>query len=370
MTKKVVILVPNWSGGIDRLFENINQSNESDFSISTFSTHGRSLRGLSFLPFGLVYYTSAFLYTLILPFRLLAFFLLCAFGRVDICHVNLSTGASTIRKALFALICRLFRVPYVVHLHGGDYRRFFERLPRPLQSLARSLYLHAERVIVLGAVWEQYVEEEIGVAAPRIVVLPNAVAGPKDFSLSARSSPLRIVFLGRLVAPKGIEELVDALSHPRVSALPWSAILAGDGEVAKYRNIIEEKGLAGQIELPGWITAEAVDTALRESSIFVLPSHHENLPLSMLEAMAYGLCCIVTPVGSVEDVISDRENGIIISVGDTAGLAEALLSVLQDDTLRNRLGKRAREDFLKHYDFKDYRGKLEAIYRSVLNTGN
>lgn len=366
MTKRVVILVPNWSGGIDRLFENINQSSESDFSISTFSTHGRSLRGLSYLPFGLVYYTSAFLYTLILPFRLLAFSLMCAFGRVDVCHVNLSTGASTIRKAFFALICRLFRVPYVVHLHGGDYRRFFERLPRLLQSLARSLYLHAERIIVLGSVWEQYVEEEIGVARDRIVVLPNAVAGPSDLACSARPGPLRIVFLGRLVAPKGVAELVDALSNPSVLALPWTAILAGDGEVAKYRNKIEEKGLADRIELPGWIDTDAVDSALSESSIFVLPSHHENLPLSMLEAMAYGLCCIVTPVGSVEDVIDNGENGIVIPVGDTAALAEALLSVLQNNQLRNRLGNRAREDFLKHYDYRDYRGKLEAVYQTAL----
>ena len=370
MNKNVVILVPNWSGGIDRLFENINQIEESDFNISTFSTHGRSLRGLSFLPFGLVYYTSAFLYTLILPFRLLGFSLLCLFGRVSVCHVNLSTGASTIRKALFALVCRLFRVPYVVHLHGGDYPRFFERLPRPLQSLARSLYLNAERVIVLGPVWKQYVEEEIGVAPDRVVVLPNAVAGPADFTRSARSSPPRIVFLGRLVKSKGIEELVDALSDPRVSALSWTAILAGDGEVAKYRNKIDGKGLTDRIELPGWITADAVDAALRESSIFVLPSHHENLPLSMLEAMAYGLCCIVTPVGSVEDVIDNGENGIVISVGDTAGLTEALLSVLQDEALCDRLGNNAREDFLKQYEFKDYRGKLEAIYRTVLSTGS
>lgn len=366
MTKRVVILVPNWSGGIDRLFENINQSSESDFSISTFSTHGRSLRGLSYLPFGLVYYTSAFLYTLILPFRLLAFSLLCAFGRVDVCHVNLSTGASTIRKAFFALICRSFRIPYVVHLHGGDYRRFFGRLPRLLQSLARSLYLHAERVIVLGSVWELYVEEEIGVARDRIVVLPNAVAGPTDFSPSARSSPPRVIFLGRLVAPKGIAELLDALSYPSVLALPWTAILAGDGEVAKYRKKIEEKGLTDRIELPGWIDTDAVDSALSKSSIFVLPSHHENLPLSMLEAMAFGLCCIVTPVGSVEDVIDDGENGIVISVSDTAGLAEALLSVLRDKKLRNRLGTRAREDFLKHYDYKNFRGKLEAVYRTAL----
>jgi glycosyltransferase involved in cell wall biosynthesis len=368
MNKNVVILVPNWSGGIDRLFENINQVEESDFNISTFSTHGRILRGLSFLPFSLVYYTSAFLYTLILPFRLIGFSFLCLIGRVGVCHVNLATGASTIRKALFALICRLFRVPYVVHLHGGDYRRFFERLPRPLKSLARSLYLNADRVIVLGAMWKEYVEEVIGVASDRVVVLPNAVAGPAEFTPGVRLSPPRIVFLGRLIKTKGIEELVAALSDPRVAALSWTAILAGDGEVAKYRSKIDGQGLTDRVALPGWVTTDAVDAALGESSIFVLPSHHENLPLSMLEAMAYGLCCIVTPVGSVEDVIDNGENGIVIAVGDTEGLTEALLSVLQDETLCNRLGNKAREDFLKQYDYKDYRGKLEAIYQSVLIT--
>ena len=88
----------------------------------------------------------------------------------------------------------------------------------------------------------------------------------------------------------------------------------------------------------------------------------------MLEAMAYGLCCIVTPVGSVEDVIDNGENGIVVSVGDTAGLTAALLSVLQDEALCDRLGTSAREDFLKQYDFQDYRGKLEAIYQTVLST--
>lgn len=367
MSKNVVILVPNWSGGIDRLFARINQCDDSDFRISAFNTHGRSLRGLSFLPFGLVYYTSAFLYTLILPFRLLAFAALCAAGRVDVCHVNLSTGASTIRKGLFALVCRAFRVPYVVHLHGGDYRRFFKGLPRPLQAYARAIYVHARRVIVLGTLWERYVRDEIGVDPDRIVVLANAVQGPEKLDTGARAGAPHIVFLGRLIESKGIRELIAALSDSRVRKLPWTASLAGDGEVVKYRNRLNELGLSDRVDLPGWIGADAVDDLLRQSSVFVLPSHFENLPLSMLEAMSYGLCCIVTPVGSVEDVINDDENGIIVPVRDSGRLTDALLSVLQDGSLRSRLGNRARQDFLAHYDYKDYRRKLEGIYRDAVS---
>jgi len=373
MTKNIVILVPNWSGGIDRLFENIDQHdrpNKPGFFITKFNTHGRSLRGLSRLPFGVVYYSSAVFYTLLLPFRLLKFIFLCLFRKVDICHVNLSTGASTFRKYLFSRVCRLFNVRFVIHLHGGDYRRFFADLPGPLQRMARSLYCDADRVIVLGQLWKDYVADVMGVAPEKISVLPNAVAGPDSISWGEKDTPPRILFLGRLIETKGIAELVDALSDDEVTTLPWTATLAGDGEVASCRARIDTLGLTDRVHLPGWLSSEAVADELRKSSIFVLPSHYENLPLSMLEAMAYGLCPIVTPVGSVEDVIADGLNGIVVPAKDSASLADALLSVLRDDEKRSRMGKMARANFLAHYDYKEYRGKLERIYRSVLSKGD
>jgi len=373
MTKNVVILVPNWRGGIDRLFENINQIDptaETDFRITTFNSHGRSLFGISVLPYSLVYYASAIFFTLLLPFRLLKFFFLCFIHKVDLCHINLSTGGSTFRKFLFSRICRLFNVEYVIHLHGGEYPRFFARLSGWSQKRVRSLYGDASRIIVLGPLWRSYVIEEIGVSPHKVVILPNSVAAPADINLNDKADPPHILFLGRLTESKGIEELIDALSDERVTALAWTATLAGDGEVARCRARIETLGLSRRVELPGWVSSAAVANSLRKSSIFVLPSHVENLPLSMLEAMASSLCCIVTPVGSIEDVIRNDVNGIVVPVKDTASLANALLSVLNDEEYRSRMGDRARSDFLAQYDYKDYRGKLERIYRSVLSAGD
>jgi len=305
-------------------------------------------------------------YTLLLPFRLLKFIFLCLFRRIDICHINLSTGASTVRKYLFAQICMLFNVRFVIHLHGGDYRRFFAGLAPRLQSMVRSFYCDADRVIVLGKLWEDYATEVMGVAPENIEVLPNAVPGPDMVDWNAKEAPPRILFLGRLIETKGIAELVAALSVAEVKELPWTATLAGDGEVASYRARIETLGLNDRIRLTGWISSEAVTDELRKSSIFVLPSHHENLPLSMLEAMAFGLCPVVTPVGSIEDVIIDGTNGIVVPVKDSARLADALLSVLRDSRKCRRLAETARADFLAEYDYKEYRGQLERIYRSVL----
>ena len=292
---------------------------------------------------------------------------LCLFRKIDVCHVNLSTGASTFRKYLFARICSLFNVKFVIHLHGGDYRRFYASLPGPVQRMARTLYRRADCVIVLGQLWKDYIVDVMGVTPEKIVVLPNAVAGPDSFSWTEKDTPPRILFLGRLVEAKGIVELVNALSHAEMRTIPWTATLAGDGEVASYRARIDTLGLTDRVRLAGWISSEAVDDELRKSSIFVLPSHYENLPLSMLEAMAYGLCTIVTPVGSVEDVITDGRNGIVVPVKDSAKLADALLNVLHDESKRRRLGESARADFLALYDYSAYRDKLESIYRTVLS---
>jgi glycosyltransferase involved in cell wall biosynthesis len=82
--------------------------------------------------------------------------------------------------------------------------------------------------------------------------------------------------------------------------------------------------------------------------------------------MAYGLSPIVTPVGAVIDVIRDGDNGILIPPGDADTIAGALSDLLLDPQKRRAIGKRARASFKADYDIRNYRGKLEAIYRTVL----
>jgi len=367
---KVFVLVPAWSGGIDRLFESVGieaTPAESDFDIRTFRTHGRSLFGLSKLPFQVVYYSSAVFYTIfLLPLRLAMFLFKCLFRNIDVCHINLSTGGSTIRKMMFSYICRLFRVPYVLHLHGGLYPEFFRRQPRFYRRLIRSLYLSADRVIVLGSVWRHFVVDQIGVDPAKVEILPNAVAGPRQLSWSRKRSPPQILFLGRLIEEKGIVELVEALSSREMRQKRWTAILGGDGEIVRYRRRVMELGLSDRVSLPGWMDTEAVNEALTTSSIFVLPSHFENLPLSMLEAMAYGLCPVVTPVGSVEEVIRNGKNGIVVPMGCADRIASELVQLLENPDRLRELGKAARTDFLENYDARLYRKKLETIYRRAI----
>jgi glycosyltransferase involved in cell wall biosynthesis len=350
---RVCILVPGLEGGIDRLFEHLNLDahRSPEIDLFLFRTHGKLIKSL-FL-FG---------------FRLLHFIYLCASGSIDLCHINVASKGSTLRKVIFSLICRMTGTRYLLHLHGGMYREFFGGLPRPLKYLVRSMFRHADRIITLGRVWQTYIVQELGVAPDKVLVLPNGVPGPREPEGLDRqkSVPPRILFLGRLGDMKGVPELVRALASPDLKDLAWDATLAGDGEVEKYRKEIGALGLGDRVAVPGWLGAEDTRSLLSQSSILALPSHIENLPLSVLEGMAYQLCPVVTPVGAVPDVIRDGENGLIVPVNDPAALAHALVDLLQHPEKRREMAAKARRDFEQKYDIHDYLRRLESVYSGIL----
>jgi len=349
---RIVILTPGTRGGVGRMMLYLRDAQEllADWHLTFLSTHGPML--WSVLKF---------------PFRLVRFAFMCATSQVDLCHINLASSGSTFRKGCYAAVCRLFRTPYVVHLHGGGYREFFERRSTTGKTIIGSLFLKARRVIVLGSVWRDFVRDGIGVPEARIVILANAVPGPKKISDAEREVPPSILFLGFLHPEKGTDVLLEALADPSVRACEWRAVLAGNGDIGEYAKKIASQDLSERIALPGWCAQDSVHLLLQRGSILVLPSFVENLPLALLEGMAYGLSPVVTPVGTIPDIVQDGKNGLIVPVGDAAALAKALTRVLTDDSLRTSLGKNARATFENGYDIKNYAQRLGDIYRAAIS---
>lgn len=348
---KVIILVPDMAGGIASLFRQLRSVDGAAAAtdIVYFASHDeRPMAPARF------------------PARLMRFASILGRDRYDLCHINVSIRGSTLRKLVFAWLCRLRGLPYAIHLHGGRYPEFLAGLPAPARAVVGDFFRHAARVVVLGAVWRDFVVAALGVDPAKVAILPNAVLGPEEVPARDESARPRLLFLGRLGAGKGIPELLAALARPEMQALDWSATLAGDGDVAGFQAQARELGLAACVAFPGWVDAEEARRLLAAAHILVLPSHAENLPLSLLEGMAWGLCPVATPVGAVPDVVRDGENGIIVPVGDAAALAGALADLIRHPDRRKRLAARAREDFLAAYDIGAYRARLEAVYRDAL----
>jgi len=257
-------------------------------------------------------------------------------GGLDIVHINLASNGSTHRKLIIAQMARTLGVPYVLHLHGGDYPNFWKADDSALSRRIRRMFAGAARIIVLGETWQRFVVSRAPEVADRVVVIPNAAARPTLPHVGG-GELAHIVFLGRINDMKGTPQLGEALY--RMRDLPnWRATIAGDGHVEAARAKAAEYGLADRVDLPGWVGPDRVAELIASADILVLPSFIENLPLSIIEAMASGVAVVATPVGAVPDIVRDGETGLLVRVGDVDALTTALTTLVNDPELRTRMG--------------------------------
>lgn len=287
-------------------------------------------------------------------------------GRADVVHLNLSVSGSTYRKMAIAACARALSIPYVVHLHGGEYPQFWKDDGSFLSRRIQALFERAACVIVLGQVWRAFIAGRVP-GVRKIVIIPNAAAIPKLAHVGG-GSRVHILFLGRLSPGKGVPQLCEALSRLRPLA-NWRATLAGDGDVAVARERAASLGIAERVAFPGWVGPEAVARLIAEADVLVLPSFVENLPMSVIEGMAAGLAIVATPVGAVEDIVSHEQSGLLVAPGDVAGLTEALARLIEDAPLRARLGAAAMAVHRDRLALEPFAGAICEVWRSVAKAG-
>ena len=287
-------------------------------------------------------------------------------GRADVLHINLGQDGSTYRKLALALSARLVGLPYILHLHGAGYREFWDGAPPRLAAAIRSMFERAAAVVVLGRVWSDYVQAKT--ARVRPVIIPNATLPPEALpDRRARVAPPRILFLGEIGPRKGTPDLIRALA--KIKGRPWSATIAGNGEIASARREAAEQGLQDRIDFPGWLGPKAVVAQLLDADVLVLPSYEENQPMSVIEGMAYGLPVVATPVGAVPEILEDGVSGLLHAPGDVDRLATLLDRVVDDPDLRETLGQAARAFHLRHLAVSACRARFEAVWRRAAEQG-
>jgi len=286
----------------------------------------------------------------------------CLWRRPRIVHAHAASGASFARKSLLLWLARATGCRTIFHLHGGGFRQFAGAGSGALmRRWIRHTLERSSLVIALSESWAQFLRTYAPRA--RVTVVPNAVALPVLRPDAAEAG--RILFLGRLEAAKGVTELLDAAAAlaPRFPAL--RLVLAGSGDLERWRDAAAVRGLAGRVELPGWLDAAARDRELARAAVFCLPSHAEGLPMSLLEAMAAARAVVATTVGAVPEALRDGENGLLVPPHDAAALAAALARLLADGALCRRLGARARGTVEQHYSTEAVCGRLAAIYNDL-----
>lgn len=168
----------------------------------------------------------------------------------------------------------------------------------------------------------------------------------------------------RLRPRKGLWELVRALGRTDSARNIHLLFLGHEGN----ESLLEE---VNRLEDPGRVhfagfRADAT-AIMAASDVCILPSHSEGLSRAVIEGMAYGLPCIVTPVGGNTDLIVDGECGLVVPVGDEQALARAMEKVYDDAALRRRFGEKARARIATHFRNEDTVRETLQLYREILS---
>ena len=275
-------------------------------------------------------------------------------------HVHVSSGASFWRKAIICLMARAARRPYLLHVHGGRFLRFYTEQCGPRsQWFIRRIFASAALVLALTENWRAGLKRMCPEA--RIEVLPNGVALP---ALEERRSdaPPRVLFLGVLHRAKGTHDLVRAFAQVAGQYPEWTLVCAGSGAVEEIRALATELGIADRVECPGWLDARAKNAELAAATIFALPSYAEGLPMALLEAMAWGLPVLTTPVGGIPDTVQPPHNGVLVTPGDVDAIARALSGLMRSSERRRALGAAARATIERTFSRDESIEQLVRIY--------
>jgi glycosyltransferase involved in cell wall biosynthesis len=257
-----------------------------------------------------------------------------------------SLAAAHTRAALVSTLNSWYRDEHGANLKGRMYQGLERLTNRPLD-----LYISISQ-----GVYDRLIESGIG--PERIALIPNAVEldpaavpGDKRWLCDTYNLPadaLAACAVGRMVWAKGYSDLIQALerlNNPRLYVL-----IAGDGELRPDLEAqIRQAGLTDRIRLLGFTDHDTVLSIVKASDLFVMPSRSEGTPIALLEAAALARPILATRAGGIPELVTDGQHALLVSVGDSAGLADGFEHLLQNPDLAQRLGMCAREHVIENF---------------------
>jgi glycosyltransferase involved in cell wall biosynthesis len=151
----------------------------------------------------------------------------------------------------------------------------------------------------------------------------------------------------------------------RMSSVPMTLRIGGSGELEKAKQAAISQGIADSVEFLGWVVGDAKLKLLEEADVYVLPSFHEGLPVSILEAMSYGVPVLSTRVGGIPELVREGLDGFLVEAGKVDDLADRMARLAADAALRSAMGASGRERVQAHYSEAMVVPALEALYTEL-----
>ena len=261
------------------------------------------------------------------------------------------------------ILAQRWKVPHVVTFHTLAKTklraRAGEREPQWRISAEKIVSQSADAIVVTTAQEQEDLSRLYGIARPKIHVIPAGVDlelfRPVDRNEARQALGLRedkvILYVGRIEPLKGLDVLVGALpllENPENTRLLVVGGKPGeDAELQRLKSFAEGLGIGEKVTFTGAVEQDRLPIFYSAADVFVLPSYYESFGLVALEAMACGTPVVVSRVGGLKTFIKNGETGYLIPWHCPEPFAQRLDMLLENPSLRDKMGKAARADALK-----------------------
>ncbi len=361
--------VPSREGGIEVVVEELaTRMVEMGNQVTCYNRAGHHVSGKKFDKTKLKEYKGVRLKTVLsihkkgLEAATSSFFsTLCAtFQGYDVIHFHAEGSCA------FLWLPKLFHKKCVVTIHGLDWKRekwgngFGSKYIHFAEKIA---VRYANEIIVLSKNTQEYFQENFG---RKTALIPNGVSLPSVLGAKLISEKFGlekdsyILFLGRVVLEKGITYLIEAYKNLKTDK---KLVIAGGSSDTDEFYAQLQRVAPDNVLFTGFVEGELLKELYSNSYVYVLPSDLEGMPLSLLEAMSYGNCCLVSDIPECADVVEDR--AVLFKHSDIDDLCEKLQYLVDSSGIVQQYKNQAADFICKKYNWDDVTQQTLQLYKGA-----
>jgi len=295
----------------------------------------------------------------------------------DLKNINVIHAHDWLVAHAAASLKHAYRIPLVATIHATEYGRHQGHLPGPMNKLIHQIewWLTFESVRTICC--SQYMMEQISsifdLPPDKVDVIPNGIDSEsfkRDVSVDlyrkqyVKPGDKLVFFVGRLVYEKGVQTVIEAMTLILNKIPNVTFVVAGSGpHMNQLKSLVDVFNLEDKVKFTGHIDTDMLSAFYKSADLTVVPSLYEPFGMVVLESMAMGTPTIVADTGGLSEIVVHEETGLKFEPGNPESLADAMLRILTDKELAERLTSDARAYLGDRYNWDKIASATLEVYR-------
>ena len=261
-------------------------------------------------------------------------------------------------------LTKLVGIRTVATIHGLDWQRskWGNFASKVLKAGERMAVRYADEIIVLSQNMKDYFKDNYQrdtVFIPNGINRSEIVEAEEITKLYGLEKDKYILFVARIVPEKGLHYLINAFKELETDKR--LVIAGGNSHSQEYMNEVEEMAAAdSRILMTGFVSGKVLEELYSNAYLFVLPSDVEGMAVSLLEAMSYGNCCLVSDIKENTEVVEN--NAVVFEKGNVAELKKAMKRLLDNPSEREAFKNKSRDYICSKYNWDDVVERTLKLY--------